>query len=194
MNKLRWVGSTNSWYCYKTVSQWKLQRGNSWNNQNLIFMKWHFARHKNIQFCRLFWVSPLSPTLRSTHSSFSSSIQLHQEHRQSPGISNYIPRFCQYLSGISYCTQEMKQQINFRNCCPMAICKTGNNISRCSSVQNISFWQTLNSDKMSTCQLQMQFTNFQTSVWDVQETACLTPISSTNLIISQKKKNLPQWF
>ena len=46
---------------------------------------------------RHFWVCPSSPTLQSTHSSSSSSIQIHQEHRRSPGMSNYIPRFWQYL-------------------------------------------------------------------------------------------------
>ena len=87
-------------------------------------------------YSRLSWGSPSSPTLRSTLSYFSSSTQILQEHRRSPGISNYIPSniFEQNLHSKKVVKKiiKIRQPIEniLRNCCPMAICKTGNTISR----------------------------------------------------------------
>ena len=140
----------------------------SWNN--IGFSAWS----DNIWSCRLSWVSPLSPTLRSILSSSSSSIQIHQEHRRSPGISNYIPRFCQYLLH-----PVCHFSLHPRN-------ETTNKFQKLLPHGNLQDGQQHFQVIICSGNLLWQFSKFQASVRDVQEAVSLTPISSINLI-SQKK-------
>ena len=67
---------------------------------------------------------------------FTKSTDDHQVCQITFHVSDNISDQKLHLFGVFTVTKKWRE-INYRNCCPMAICKTGNNISRWSTVQNL---------------------------------------------------------